>query len=133
MDEQLVQRIVSDLGKHRSRNELIRWVCEQTGMNWPDAEKLIQQVEQERRRTIARRQSPLLIFLSIGTLLIGIALLIYGMEFFLAFLQGSTLDQVLSLRSAYLRLIGGVTGLAMLAGGLIGFWKTVIPLLGDGA
>src|SRR5512138_174998 len=131
MDEQLAQRIVKDLAKHRSRNEITRSVCEEGGLNWPEAERLIKEVEQEHSRTIARRQGPLMIFLSIGTLLIGIALLIYGLEFFTAFFQGNTLEQVLSLRSAYLRLIGGFTGLAMTAGGLIGLWKTVTPLLGD--
>ena len=54
-----------------------------------------------------------------------------GLEFFMAIFQGNTLDQVLSLRSAYLRLIGGITGLGMTTGGLIGLWKTVMPLLGD--
>jgi hypothetical protein len=131
MDEQLAQRVVNDLAKHRSRNEIIRSVCEEGGLNWTEAEKLVQQVEQEHGRTIARRQGPLMSFLSIGTLLIGIALLIYGLEFFMAFFQGDTLEQALSLRSAYLRLIGGLTGLGMTAGGLIGLWKTVMPLLGD--
>ncbi len=128
MDEQLVQRIVEDLAKHRSRNELIREVCEQSGLNWPEAEHLVQQVADEHGRTIARRQTPLMVFLSISTILIGAALLLYGLEFFMAFFQGSTLDQVLSLRSAYLRLIGGFTGLGMLVGGFIGFWKSVTPL-----
>src|SRR5512146_1656980 len=129
MNEQLTQRILNDLARHRSRNELILFVCERSGMDWPAAEKLVQQVEQEHGRTIARRQSPLMIFLSVGTLLIGVALLFYGVEFFIAFFQGSTLEQLLSLRGAYLRLIGGFPGLGMLVGGLIGFWKTVIPLL----
>ena len=128
MDEELVQRIVKDLAKHRSRNEIIREACEQSGMNWPEAERLVEQVAQEHRRTIARRQGPLMIAISIGTLLIGAALLLQGLDFFMGFFQGNTLEQILSLRSAYLRLIGGVTGLAMLAGGLIGFWKTVTPL-----
>ncbi len=128
MDEQLEQRIVHDLSKHRSRNELIREVCEQSGLNWPEAELLVQQVAEKHGRTIARRQTPLMIFLSISTILIGAALLLYGLEFFVAFFQGSTLDQVLSLRSAYLRLIGGFTGLGMLVGGFLGFWKSAAPL-----
>ncbi len=131
MDGQLVQRIVKDLAKQRSRNEIIREVCEQSGLNWPEAESLVQQVAQEHGRAIARRQGPLLILLSAGTLLIGAGLLLYGLEFFLAFFQGSTLEQVLSLRSAYLRLIGGFTGLGMLVGGFIGLWKTVLPLFED--
>ncbi len=129
MDEQLAQRVVNDLAKHRSRNEIIRSVCEQSGMNWPEAEKQVQQVEQEHRGTIARRQSPLMLFLSAGMILIGIGLLVYGAEFFMGFLAGDTLEQVLSLRTAYLRAAGGVTGLGMVVGGFIGLWRTGASLL----
>lgn len=125
MDEQLTQRIVNDLVKHRSRNEIIRTICEEAGLNWSEAENLMQHAEQDHRRTIARRQGPLLIFLSVGSLLIGLLLIFYSMEFFIAFFQGDRLQQVLSLRSGYLRLVGGVTGLGMIIGGLIGIWKTM--------
>jgi uncharacterized membrane protein len=131
MDEQLVQRIVKDLARHRDRNEIIREVCEQSGLNWPEADQLVQQVAQEHRRSISRRQGPLMIFLSVGTLLIGVALLLQGLEFFMAFFQGETLQQILSLRTAYLRIIGGLTGLGMLVGGLLGTWKSVLPFLED--
>ncbi|MGE5073656.1 MAG: hypothetical protein ACM3MF_09530 [Anaerolineae bacterium] len=129
MDEQLAQQIVNDLGKHRSRNEIIRTVCEEGGLNWPEAEKFVQQVEQEHGRAIARRQGPLLIFLSVSTLIIGVLLLLYSVEFFVAFFQGDTLEKILSVRSGYYRIAGAVTGLGMVVGGLIGMWKTVIPLL----
>ncbi len=129
MDEQLVKRIVKDLGKQRSRNEIIREVCEQSGLNWPEAEQLVQQVAQEHGRTIARRQSPLMILLSVGTLLIGVFLLLQSLEFFMAFFQGETVQQILSLRGAYLRIIGGLTGIGMLVGGILGVWNTVTPLL----
>jgi hypothetical protein len=131
MDTELTQQIVNDLAKHRSRNEIIRSICEQEGLNWTEAEKLIQQVEQEHSRTIARRQGPLLIFFSVATLIIGVMMLLYSVEFFVAFFQGDTLEKILSVRSGYYRIVGAVTGLGMTVGGLLGFWKTVIPLLGD--
>ncbi len=126
MDEQLTQLIVNDLGKHRSRNEIIRVVCEQGGVNWPEAERMVAQVEADNAHAIARKQSPLLVFLSIGSLLIGAALLAYGAEFFMAFLQGDPLSMILSARSAYLRLVGSLTGLGMVIGGLIGPYNTFV-------
>ena len=130
MDEQLEQQIVKDLGKHRSHNEIIRSVCEQGGLNWTQAERLVAQVEQQHGRTIARRQSPLLILLSAGTLIIGVLLLLYSAEFFVAFFQGDTLEKVLSLRSGYYRLAGAVTGIGMVIGGLIGLYDTAVRYFG---
>ncbi len=123
MDEQvLTQRVVSDLSKHRSRNEIIRMLCEEGGMNWPEAEQFVKKVEADNAHTIARKQGPLMLFLSIGSLLVGAALLAYGAEFFMALFQGDALSIVLSARSAYLRLAGSVTGLGMVIGGFIGLY-----------
>ncbi len=126
MDEQLTQRVVTDLSKQRSRNEIIRMVCEQGGVNWREAEHLVKQVEAQHAHTIARRQSPLLIFLSIGSLLIGAAMLAYSAEFFMAFFQGQPLEMLLSLRSGYYRIISALTGTGMVIGGIIGLYNTLL-------
>ncbi len=122
MNEERTQRVVNDLSKHRSRNEIIRMLCEEGGMNWPEAEAFVKKVEAEHAHTIARKQGPLMIFLSIGSLLVGAALLAYGAEFFMALFQGDALSIILSARSAYLRLAGSVTGLGMVIGGFIGLY-----------
>ncbi len=122
MNEPLTQRVVNELSKHRSRNEIIRMLCEEGGMNWTAAEQFVKKVEAEHAHTIARKQGPLMIFLSIGSLLVGAALLAYGAEFFAALFQGDALSIILSARSAYLRLAGSVTGLGMVIGGFIGLY-----------
>ncbi len=125
MDEQLTQKVVDGLSKHRSRNEIIRSVCEESSMNWPEAEQFVRSVEAEHAHTIARKQSPLMIFLSVGSLLVGAARLAYGAEFFMALFKGDALSVILSARSAYLRLAGSVTGLGMVIGGLIGLYDAL--------
>ncbi len=126
MDEQLTQKVVTDLSKQRSRNEIIRLVCEQGGVNWREAEHLVKQVEAQHAHTNARRQSPLLIFLSIGSLLIGAAMLAYSAEFFMAFFLGQPLEMLLSLRSGYYRIISALTGTGMVIGGIIGLYNTLL-------
>src|SRR5689334_23004634 len=111
MDEQLSAMIVRDLAKHRSRNEIVRAICEQEGINWADAERLVAEVELQNAHTIARQQSPLMIFLSVGTLLIGLMLLLYGLNYVMGFFQRDALEQLLSLRTGYYRLAGALTGL----------------------
>jgi hypothetical protein len=128
MNEELSNRIVSDLAKQRNRNEIIRGICEQEGLNWADAEKLVAQVEQQNAHAIARRQSPLLIFLSVSTVLIGIVLLLFGVDYVMPFFQGHALEQLLSLQTGYYQLAGGLTGVVMIVGGVIGLWKTLLQV-----
>lgn len=123
MNEELTAFIIKELGKQRSRQDIIQKVCERGGLHWKDAEQLIALVETQHKRTIATRQTPLLLFLSIGTLLIGIGLLAFNMQILLAFFQKDVLGQILSLQGSYYQVIGLVTGLGMTVGGMVGLWK----------
>ena len=125
MDKELTTFIIKELGKHRNRKEIIQKVCERGGLNWKEAERLFVLVEARNRSTVTARQSPLLLFLSVGTLLLGIGLLAYNMDIVLAFFQKEVLGQILSLQSGHYQLTGLVTGLAMTAGGMVGLWKAL--------
>jgi hypothetical protein len=123
MNDELTTLIIKELGRQRSRQDIIQKVCERGELDWKDAERLITLVESQHKRTIATRQTPLLLFLSIGTLLIGIGLLAFNMQILFAFFQRDVLGQILSLQSSYYRIIGLVTGLGMTVGGMVGLWK----------
>ena len=62
---------------------------------WKDAERLITLVEAQHRRSIKIPRTPWLLFLSIGTLLLGIGLLAFNLQIILAFFQKDVIDQVL--------------------------------------
>jgi len=128
MNEELTTFIIKELGKHRDPKDIIRKVCEQSGLNWREAEQLVVLVQAQHKRTIAVRQSPMLFFLSVGTLLLGIGLMAFNMEILLAFFQRDLLGQILSLQSGYYRMIGLVTGFGMTAGGLVGLWKGLLSI-----
>lgn len=131
MNDELTALIIKELGKQRSRQDIIQRVCERGGLHWKDAERLIALVESQHKRTIATRQTPLLLFLSIGTLLIGIGLLAFNMQILSAFFQKDVLEQVLSLQGSYYRIIGLVTGLGMTVGGMVGLWKAFGAIFPD--
>jgi hypothetical protein len=84
MNEELTGLIINELGRHRDRDGIIMAVCEKGGLDWPQAEKLIQQVEEEHKRTITRRQSPILIAISVVTVIAGMVPLGYGILFLVA-------------------------------------------------
>jgi len=130
MNEELSTFIVKELSKHRDRKDITRKVCERGGLNWKQAAQLVTLIEAKHRRTITVQQAPMLLFLSIGILLLGIGLLAFNLQILLAFFQKDILQQILSVQSSAYRIIGLVTGLGMSIGGLIGLWKsfeTIFP------
>lgn len=130
-NEQLDNLIINELGRHRDRQEIVRKICDASSLTWGEAEKLITEVESQNKRKIAARQGPFLISVSIGTLLLGIGLLAYNMELFIAIFNKDLLEQILSLRSGYYRLAALITGLGMTAGGLYGSWTAIASLFPD--
>lgn len=126
--EEVTPFIVKELGKHHSHNEIIHSLCEQAGMQWAEAEKLVQQVELEHGRDIAAHQSPLIIVLGTVTVIGGIGLIIYGIQFFVGFAQEDGLNMLLNAPGAYYKIGSLFTGLFMVAGGIIGMRKTILAL-----
>jgi hypothetical protein len=125
MDEELTPFIIKELGKHHSQKEIIEKICQRSTLNWTEAEQLVVLVEAQHRRAIAGRQTPLLLFISIGTLLLGLSLLAMNLQLFVAIFDKDLLAQLLSAQSSYYRIIGLVTGLGMTGGGLVGLWRAL--------
>jgi hypothetical protein len=123
MNEELTTFIITELGKHRDRANIVRRVCERGGLDWRDAERLIILIEARHKGRIVVRKSPWLLFLSIGALLLGIGLLAFNLQLVLAFFQKDVAAQILSLQSNAYRMMGLITGLCMGIGGLVGLWK----------
>jgi len=128
MDDEITDLIIKKLGRQSSRNEIIIAVCEKSGLDWIDAEKLIQQVEEEHHHQIATRQSPVLIIISGLTIITGLGLLGSDIMFFMNFYQMETIQRVLLVEAGYLRIISMVAGLGMFGGGLYGLWNTFSSL-----
>jgi hypothetical protein len=130
-NEELTTLIIKELGKHHDRKAIVQKICEMSALNWGEAENLIADVERQNRRKIATRQGPLLVALSIGTLVLGVGLLAYNMEVLIAIFNADLLTRILSLQSGYYRLAGLATGVGMVIGGLYGSWNVVASFFPD--
>jgi len=118
--------VISELGKHRNRNDLIMALCEKTGGSWNEMQRFVQQVESQNRQKINARQSPILIMIGVTTILMGLVLTVYmaietwhGVNYFLI---GTPIPY--SGNVFY-----GVTGLGMLGGGTVGTLRTLRSLM----
>ena len=123
MNQELTSFIIKELSKRRDRKDIVRKVCERAELAWKDAERLITLVEAQHRQFIKIPRTPWLLFLSIGTLLLGIALLAINLQIILAFFQKDVIDQVLGMHGNAYRVMGFITGLGMTVVGLTGLWK----------
>ncbi len=130
-DEEVTRLIIKEFGRHHDRKQIIQKVCEQTTLNWKDAERLIEEVATQNQRKIAARQSPLLIGLSLVILVLGLGLVLFNVQFILAFFQKDTVGQLLSLHSGYYRLGELVSGFVMTIAGFYGLWRILGSLFPD--
>ncbi len=109
--QEATEYVIRELGKHRSRDDIVREICKQTNWPWKQVQHFVQRVEVQHEDQITGRQMPLLIALGVGTVVAGLLLIIF---------------------TIYLNLSGeGVNpyfafvGLGMLVGGAAGIWRAV--------
>jgi hypothetical protein len=116
--EEATAFVIRELGKHRGPEDITRELSMYAGCSWPEAEEFVNRVRFQKRTTIAARQAPLLLFLGIVTLIIGIAISGYS-GYGIAYLISN--DYIPSTR-----IIGVfLTGLAMIGGSSIGLVQCV--------
>jgi hypothetical protein len=130
-DEELKDLIIRELGKHHERQAIVAKICEKSTLGWGEAERLLEEVESQNKRKIATRQGPFLLFVSVGTLILGIGMLAYNFELLVGIFNRDLLQQVLSLQSGYYRIAALVTGLGMTVGGLYGAWTALAAYFPD--
>ncbi len=112
MDQQeATEYVIRELGKHRSRDNIVREICEQTNWPWKQVQHFVQRVEVQHQDQITGRQMPLLIALGVGSVVVGLFLMVYDI---LLISSGESLNPYFAL-----------VGLGMLVGGGAGVWHAV--------
>ncbi len=135
-DPDLEKFIVGQISGHANLDDTIFEVCQRSGMDWPTAKKFVERVAAKNQNTIAKRQTPLYLFLSIGIILIGILTIYAGVTRIIdtfKMLKRTSDAMLLTLVMRNLRyyiamFIVPVAGLAMITGGLAGLVKTTRAL-----
>src|SRR5512147_622349 len=130
MNDELTTFIIRELDRHHDRRRIIEKVCRKGGLHWREAERLFVLVEARHKSTAVIPQTPVLLFWSIGMLIIGIGLMAYNWELVLAVFQKDILMQMLSLQGSSFRMIGLFSGAGITGIGMACLWKalgTIFP------
>jgi hypothetical protein len=98
-------------------------------MAWSQAEQFVQQVQAEHKQAISSRQSPLLIGISVGLILVGLGLILSNVDYFMGLFNQDAMGLALSARSAVIRIGSILTGLGMAVGGSIGLREPISELI----
>jgi hypothetical protein len=125
MNEELPIFIIKELDRHHDRRKIIQSVCEKSGLNWKEAERLFILVEGQYRHTAVIPQTSVLLFWSIGLLIIGIGLLAFNGGILLTIFQRHVLRQILSLQDSSFRMIGLFAGAGITAVGMACLWRAL--------
>ncbi len=116
--QEAIDFVVVELGKHRSKDEVTRLLTERVGCSWDEAQQFVYHVQFEHRTKIAAHQSPLLILLAIVTIVSGLGLSGY---------YGSAIYFRLSMHAlpGYGQFMYTLMGLSMVVGACIGLWQSI--------
>jgi hypothetical protein len=122
IDDDVREYVVKELGRHRGEKDVIFAVARHEGLDWRRAEALVEEVKSSEHTRIARRQSPLLVILGVGTLLGGLGLV--GFSF--SYVFGMGVDKAIALLVVNPGVVAYfVTGLGMIAGSIIGLGRVL--------
>lgn len=154
MNEQaLTHLVIKELSKHKSREQVVRTLCEQRILAWTEAEAFVIRVERSHRRQIASGKSPFVLGLAVMGIVGGIALVIFaifcgftGLDLALIAQLSEDLQSIglqehpgsrygtpsneerFLTRAAYLGFLF-LLGLGMIAGSILGTFRTIAHLL----
>ena len=121
----MVQFVISELGQRRSRDNLVRMLCEQHGWPWKQTERFVRHVEIKHHDKIIARQSPLVIALGVGSVVVGAAMAIYTAIVLIGWISNLEGTDPAIVENMIYYAFGFVAGLAILVGGVAGIWRTV--------
>jgi hypothetical protein len=79
--------IIDRLSGAVNSDDIVMELCEKHGLNWPEAEALVLEIQSEHENTITRRQSPLLTIIALGLFLGGLALIGFSVYSLVELLQ----------------------------------------------
>ena len=143
-DAELEREIVRKLKSGEDKDDLILLVCERAGINWNEAEALVNDIESTHQHSITLAQSPLLVGLALGTFLSGVVLMGYaGYEAYTVLSSLAQADPTdlgtITGSATYLYFYGAemggllLLGVAMIVGSLKGMrsvWEAIFAKLG---
>jgi hypothetical protein len=126
-DQAIVDFVVREFGRHRSRDEIIRALSQDHRLAWDEAQELMTKVERQHRTKIARRQSPFFIFLGVATLIGGLVLAGRGIFVLYALFFATTegVARIPNPRAVGIIIAQMFTGIAMVAGSTLGLGQTI--------
>ncbi|MFC1878745.1 hypothetical protein ACFLZW_02415 [Chloroflexota bacterium] len=79
-DPELEAIILKALGKSKRHSDVVVMVCEQTGLNWEQAQRVVARVETRNRKSLTAKQNRLVLPLTIIAIIVGIALIAAGIS-----------------------------------------------------
>lgn len=123
-DVGLALYVVQESGRHADQDDIIREVSLRRHINWYDAEKLVNSIQQAHALAIAKRRTPLQLLIAIPTMMGGAGWFLWTITTALS-TKGDILTMSTLLAQSYGQLISSI---AMILGGSLGLYRVLKSL-----
>lgn len=128
--ETLGESVLNQLKKQRRQNDVIEFVCNQTGWHWNKAQRFVARVKTQHHGQLQSRQNTITIVVGIGTILVGFVMAFYGANTIsdyakLASFARTNPEVLLSVspQTIVLAIAATFTGIGMIVGGGYGIGR----------
>jgi Na+/glutamate symporter len=78
VNQELVEYVIREVGRHRSPNDIVKHVAVQGGMNWQEAQRFVMRVLLEHRQEVVSSRKSTYRLVAVILLVIGLASSIAG-------------------------------------------------------
>lgn len=123
-EEEAIRAALRLLGKSVSPDEVCRMLCHRYGYEWDRAQSLLTSLRRRHARTIARRQSPYMLALSIAALVTGLAVVLFMVAGGQAMLE-DPVPKMRTVRSMIGLVPLWIFGFGSAIGGAFGIFQTI--------
>jgi hypothetical protein len=131
--EELAKEVLSQLKKRRRQNDIVEFVCHQTGWHWNKSQRFVARTQTKNHEVLQASQNRVTLFVGIGIIIVGLVMALNGVTAIADYAKlaafARTNPSVLlnvSPQGIVFALAASVTGLGMIIGGGYGVSRAII-------
>lgn len=130
--QELSQEVLTQLKKRRRHNDIVEFVCHETGWHWNKSQRFVARIQTQNHEKLQTGQNRLTIFVGIGIILVGLVMALNGATTIADYAKlaafARTNPSVLmsvSPEGLIFALAASITGLGMIIGGGYGVGRAI--------
>jgi len=131
--EELATEVLSQLKKRRRHNDIVEFVCHQTGWHWNKSQRFVARIQTKNHEVLQASQNRVALFVGIGIIIVGLIMALNGVAAIADYAKLAAFARTnpgvllnVSPQGIVFALAASVTGLGMIIGGGYGVSRAIV-------